>query len=547
MAIALVFGFVCAYSWIAWRHTYSHYRQYLVSLAALSGKSVDTYFFGLEAALRSLGETVRDEDRYRVPDAGSRLLRLFNAAHPEFNIVNVTNADGQILSSSGGPSANALPSVSREPTVRAALSEFERGRNMAVSRPFLGRITGDWNIVLRYGVRDESGNLLFYVGAGLPLSKTLSLWKDAPYPKGSATGIMRDDGFFMLRYPTPASMDLEKVYGSAVAGQFQKYLAQTGFPSSGFAERENSLTGGTSLFAFNRLEHYPATLTITSPISNVWDDWWQAVRPVYLLMALLLLASIGIYLWARRRQRAWDAKREQRMAALETANQELESFSYTVSHDLRSPVRAVDGYAAILADECGPMLTEDGRRKIEQIRHNAERMGHLIDGLLSFARSTRQPVRKQKTDLAEIAKAVVADLVPTGGRVEVKIESPLPCEADPELMRIVIGNLVSNALKFTGRESCPRVEIGCSENAYFVRDNGIGFDMAHASHLFEVFSRLHGQDEFEGIGAGLAIAKRIIDRHGGRIWANAQPGEGAEFRFTLGEPAAANADAQNPG
>ncbi len=228
-----------------------------------------------------------------------------------------------------------------------------------------------------------------------------------------------------------------------------------------------------------------------------------------------------------------------RTAQLEASNRELEAFTYTVSHDLRSPLRAVDGFSQALLEECGPVLSEDGRRYLKTIRQGAQRMGNLIDDLLSFSRLNRQPVSRQRVDSELLVREALAILEPQqrNRQLELHIGTLPPCQGDPALLRQVWINLLSNALKYTRDRKPAVIEVGCrqegSRSTYFVRDNGTGFDMRYVDKLFGVFQRLHRVEDYEGTGVGLAIVQRIIQRHGGRIWAEAAVDQGATFYFDL--------------
>jgi len=225
--------------------------------------------------------------------------------------------------------------------------------------------------------------------------------------------------------------------------------------------------------------------------------------------------------------------------ALEQSNQELERFSYSVSHDLRAPLRAINGYAQALWDDHAERLGDEGKRLLAVIRDSAKLGGQLIDGLLDFSRVGRQALARAPVDLMALAERVVAELRQTQASVVVEVViAPLPpASGDAALLRHVFVNLIDNAFKFSAKRAHPRVEIGAEQNgsevAYYVKDNGVGFDMQYANKLFGVFQRLHRPDEFEGTGVGLALAQRIIQRHGGRIWAEGKVNEGATFFFTL--------------
>jgi signal transduction histidine kinase len=221
---------------------------------------------------------------------------------------------------------------------------------------------------------------------------------------------------------------------------------------------------------------------------------------------------------------------------------DLEDFSYTVSHDLRAPLRAIDGYSMMLQEDQAVRLDEEGRRMLGQIRHYGQRMGHLIDDLLRMSRLGRQSLKSTMLDMTQLAEEVrlecLADAVKTSQKVAlVKVEGLDSVVADASLIRQVWINLVSNALKYSSQVAQPQVWITSlvaeTEVIYSIRDNGAGFDMAHADKLFGVFQRLHRNEEFTGTGVGLAIVDRIVRRHGGRVWAEGRPGEGATFHFTL--------------
>jgi light-regulated signal transduction histidine kinase (bacteriophytochrome) len=224
---------------------------------------------------------------------------------------------------------------------------------------------------------------------------------------------------------------------------------------------------------------------------------------------------------------------------LEAANQELEAFSYSVSHDLRAPLRAVDGFTRILLEDHAPQLDAEGRRVCGIISDNTRRMGELIDDLLAFSRLSRAEMHPAPIDMATLASSVFQDLTVAQEREHIDFRvGPLPpATGDPALLRQVWANLIANAVKFSAKKERPRIEICAGDEGddvvYSIRDNGVGFDMRYVDKLFGVFQRLHSAREFEGTGVGLAIVQRIVHRHGGRVWAEGAPGGGAAFYFTL--------------
>jgi light-regulated signal transduction histidine kinase (bacteriophytochrome) len=229
-----------------------------------------------------------------------------------------------------------------------------------------------------------------------------------------------------------------------------------------------------------------------------------------------------------------------RTAELSEANRELEAFSYSVAHDLRAPLRQIEGFARLLDERLGPDLSADAAGLLARVRSGTQHMSQLISDLLELAHISRTPLRLEHADLSAVVRDCISDLsgASEGRAIDWRV-GPLPrVECDPFLMRIVFSNLLANAVKFTQGRPLAVIEVGTIEPTgepptMFVRDNGIGFDMAYASKVFGVFERLHSEDEFPGTGIGLATVHRVIRRHGGRVWADAREGEGATFFFTL--------------
>jgi light-regulated signal transduction histidine kinase (bacteriophytochrome) len=229
----------------------------------------------------------------------------------------------------------------------------------------------------------------------------------------------------------------------------------------------------------------------------------------------------------------------ERTAELAASNKELESFAYSVSHDLRAPLRHIDGFLNLLRQYIGGSLDQQGVRYMDTISVAAQKMGQLIDDLLSFSRMGRLAISFSPQDLNRIVGSVLKELEPdyTGRKIDWRVEELPVITGDGSMLRIVFSNLISNAIKFTRETEEAVIEIGCrmneTEATIFIGDNGVGFDQFYAEKLFGVFQRLHRSDEFEGTGVGLAIAHRVISRHGGRIWAEGESGKGARFYFSL--------------
>ena len=263
------------------------------------------------------------------------------------------------------------------------------------------------------------------------------------------------------------------------------------------------------------------------------------------LLPAVLLSKVGVLVELAKKNallHQLNQALQAQAAQLAAANRELESFSSSVSHDLRAPLRAITGFSQLLVEKHAASLDETGLGYLNRIRQAGERMGELIDDLLLLAQVTRAPLERHTVDLGPIARDIVQGLASTQPkrRVTLQIAEHAVAEADGRLVRVILENLLGNAWKFTQRAPAAQIEVGQSvvegERSYFVRDNGVGFDPTLSRQLFSPFVRLHTAEEFPGTGIGLAIVERIVTRHGGRVWAEAKLGEGAVFHFTLAPP-----------
>ncbi|MCI0556124.1 MAG: ATP-binding protein, partial [Anaerolineae bacterium] len=274
----------------------------------------------------------------------------------------------------------------------------------------------------------------------------------------------------------------------------------------------------------------------------VWPDgretWVSTTKMPLLDQAGQITGTFGISRDITDRKRAEIALQRAKLE-LEAANKELEAFSYSVSHDLRAPLRSVDGFSQALLEDYGELLPLDGRNFLERIRSSAQRMAELIDDLLNLSKVTRASMKLVPVDLSQLVQGIVAELQRTHHerRVNFNITPNLKVRGDPNLLQIVLENLLNNAWKFTSKREQAEIEFGSkhenNEIIYFIRDNGAGFDMVYVGKLFGAFQRLHAMTEFSGTGIGLATVQRIINRHGGRIWAESAVDQGATFFFTL--------------
>lgn len=302
--------------------------------------------------------------------------------------------------------------------------------------------------------------------------------------------------------------------------------------------------GAELYFASASLTHRPWTLVLVAPSDRILEPLRHPWIAWLLMLAFAVVAGSTLTLLHRSsRDRAdLDESVVERTMQLEEANKELEAFAYSVSHDLRAPLRGIDGFSQVLADELEGRLTPEADRYLYRIRFNAQRMQELIDDLLRFSRLSRQELRHERIDPNRIVHDLrhLMEADPKAVRCQWKVADLPACHGDPGLVRQVFSNLLDNARKYSAAREVPTIEIGASQTnadpnsiTYYVRDNGVGFDMAYADKLFGVFQRLHRAEEYEGTGVGLATVQRIVRRQGGQVWAESAPDSGATFYFTL--------------
>ena len=296
-------------------------------------------------------------------------------------------------------------------------------------------------------------------------------------------------------------------------------------------------------------------------INGTMLSWWHSPSLIRLPFLFTTAAFYG-YLIDRARRQLRQAREQafadlerlvaQRTAELTTANHELSTFAYSVSHDLRAPLRAIDAFSQALLEDYAETLDDQGKDYLRRVRTNAGRMAQLIDDLLQLSRLARTELYLDTVDLSATVESIAADLQRGDPQRDVRwdIQPGLRVTGDPTLLRVLLDNLVGNAWKYTSRRPRAHISFGATvadgEAVYFVRDDGCGFDLAFADKLFRPFQRLHTVDEYAGDGVGLATVQRVIRRHGGRIWVDASPDRGATFFFTLGPDAAAIQDARSP-
>lgn len=528
---------------ISWEGEVERHQGRLATNAAMGAKAIDTYLRTLEKALIVLGDEMRYYDDWT--NAHDRLA-AFKRAFPEFQIVTLTLPDGSSPANSEAKVVGEPPNVGAQAAFKDAVERLRKGASMVVERPFIGPVSKIRLTKLRVGVRDAAGNLMFTVAGGLPVEKAFSFWRGTRLPPDTAMGVMRDDYYLLVRHPQPPG-DSPYFRDEPFVGPLSAYLKANAQPAKAIFKGRPVATGLDSMIAFERLESYPLYFFVSDPTRNLWTQWRASSWPFLTLIFGLMLGGLFLIRRIGKQQAQWAAEREGRVRELEAlndrlratnaeiaaANAELNAFSYTVSHDLRAPIRAIDGFTAVLAEELGDSPSPMARDMLARVRANASRMGDLINDLLELSRLSRQEMQLQTVDMQAEVASILEELASLRGNAMVQVDELPPAHADRVLMRQVWSNLIVNAFKYSARTASPVVHIGYEGGRYFVEDNGAGFDMAYVGKLFQMFSRLHSDREFAGTGVGLAIVRRIVERHGGGVTARGELGRGAHFSFSL--------------
>lgn len=519
----------------------------------------------------------------------SAFLREVLRAHPQYTGILSINPDGNLFCDS--LNTDRKLNLSDRDYFKAAMTSD----NPVAVEPTFGRLTGIAVIQVAYAARDAAGKPRFVLLASINLEKVIaSRVKTLPL-KDTVIALVDGKGTVLAWQPGG-----EKLRGTSIADtplyRFAKDAEQR--------QADISFGGENRRWAVSTLPEYPESgLRVLVGVSRqeLLDTANLNFKQSLIVLAFVLLLAFG-GAWAlselgiRRqvarieaalarfsggdldarigqpyprgeigdlmaaidrdfgliqRQRATieqlnaglERRVAERTAELEAANQELESFCYSVSHDLRMPLRHIDGYVGLLERELGPAVSAEARRCLGVVAESTRNMGRLIDDLLAFSRMSRQELGDEEVDPDALVREIVAMLAPqtAGRRIEWRI-SPLPrVRGDAAMLRQVFANLIDNAIKYTSPRELAVIEIGSrrepdGQQLFYVRDNGVGFDMRYAEKLFGVFQRLHRADQFAGTGIGLANVRRIIVRHGGRVWAEAEEGRGAAFYFTLRLP-----------
>jgi signal transduction histidine kinase len=413
-----------------------------------------------------------------------------------------------------------------------------------ISRPVQGRVSGKWSIQFSRPIRKNGRTEGVVVFAADPEFFN-RFYMSLNLANQDVVVMIRDSGDILARFPGG-----ESYLGRVLAGT--PPLAP-GAPIQGIFRAVARTDGVERLYAYYRLPEYGLILEAGFTVDNLLAPYyrqriWIIAAAFALSLALLFAAWVVLRQMVERERRAVELREsnsrleervQHRTRELNRALAEMETFSYSVAHDLKAPLRAIISFSALVAADYAAGLAAEGHAMLERVKAAALRMNELLDGLLALAQLSRQELHLEQLDLGRLAREIAGMLAAEdpGRQVRVTIGDNLLARADARLMRVALCNLLENAWKFTAGVPEPAVEFGRGgpPGGFVVSDNGAGFDMAYASRLFVPFGRLHNNNEFEGTGIGLATTQRIIERLGGRIWAESSPGQGASFYFVLSE------------
>lgn len=418
--------------------------------------------------------------------------------------------------------------------------------SLLVGKPLMSPVAKRWTIPVTRRISGSDGALAGVVGAAIDTNHFDAFYRELDLPPGMGLALVRDSGELLFRFPQmetlPPGTDLSKA-----SPLFEMTLPLQQPVTVRYASKLDAIE---RLFTYRRVADLGVMVAVSHDVQALLAPWRRdaivlGIGVAGALLALTLLVWVALVQIRRRAAAEWvhrdtlESKVRERTAELETANEELEAFSYSASHDLRSPLHAMSGLMFLLRRDRESTLSPKAVDMLDKGTASVDTMTQLIDDLIGLSRGSHQAIQASMVDLSALAHDAADPLLLLHPAAQLRIQPGLTAQADPGLMRIVLHNLLSNAFKYSSKAEAPRIEFGSELGVaggapvFFVRDNGAGFDINQAQHLFRPFQRLHKRSDYAGSGIGLATAARIVRRHGGRIWAESAPGQGATFRFTL--------------
>lgn len=461
---------------------------------------------------------------------------------PQANSMFVYRSDLQLHAGSG---FYPVPRVDGNPLMHVNSHRSPASTSLLVGKPLKSPVAKGWTIPVTRRISGGDGSLLGVAGAIIEPDHFEAFYRELNLPPGTAVALVRDSGETLFRFPRRDSLPP----GSDIARTSPVFEMPLPLQQPVTLRYASQHDGVERLVTFRRVGELGLMVAVSHEVPALLAPWRRdavalAVGVAGALLALTLLLWVALVQIRRRaaaeaaHHETLESKVRARTAELEAANEELEAFSYSASHDLRSPLHAMSGLMFLLRRDSGSTLSAKAMDMLDKGAASIDTMTRLIDDLIGLSRSSRQEVHLGSVDLGALAHEVAEPLLRLHPTARLQIAPGLAARADAGLMRIVLHNLLANALKYSSKAETPRIEFGSEPGdggatTFYVRDNGVGFDTTNAKRLFKPFQRLHKRSDFAGSGIGLATAARIVQRHGGRIWAESAPGRGATFRFTL--------------
>ncbi|HSD37826.1 MAG TPA: ATP-binding protein [Rhodocyclaceae bacterium] len=523
----------------------------LVSLARTLEEHVSRTVGHMDSSLQFLARLLEHEPRISQAsvDTLSTYARNWLKSSPHAAALAIADNRGQPLLLVQQPWLRAAASY---PPVAVAGWRSTPNAGMRIGLPLqLSTQDGqEWFIPVEQGITGIGGKLIGIVSGLISTRYFEKFYRDIQFAPRDAMSLLSSDGRLLLRYPM---QDALMGSNQSAAPIFGSPMQDSGASRSLVFSGAQQIDSVAHIVAYRRLSDYPLLVGISRPqdvaLANYVVMRNRVVVAGGLLISLLAFTGWIIFHDARLREldraelskinASLEERVRQRTSELEQSNRELVGFSYSVSHDLRTPLRAINGFAHALLEDSGDSLDTQGKDYLARIDRASVRMGELIDELLNLANVSRRPLNVHPVHLSNLVSDLFEELrIADPGRVvQLNLQPELQTEGDEALLRNALSNLLHNAWKFTRDQAIGEITISAHATPdcmnYSIADNGVGFDMAHAKRLFQPFQQLHGDQGFGGTGIGLASVRRIIERHGGRIWAESSPGEGARFIFTL--------------
>lgn len=537
IVILLVFGLANEYTYAT-----QHAQVEVENTSRLLEEHALATFHKADLLLREVQRNVRAGDmRIAHGISGTRKQKLHALMKsqlegvPEVAILYVTDASGNHIYSS----LDQVPRINIADRYHFIRQRDDANSGLVISSPIISRTTGKWTLVLTRRLNFEDGSFAGVVDAILDLEYFQRFYQTLNLGTQGVVALYDHEFHLAARYPSNEEL-MGKVVPLGVKPFIDEGIKHGVYPST------SPVDGFTRQISFRQVDDLQLFVFAGISEQDYLAEWRRHVWQYGIGTMIFGLMVIGFVTLQRRAEAAifqlnadLELRVAQRTTQLETAVYDLENFNYAASHDLRIPLRAVDGFSKILLDEYSQQMDDEGIRLLNVVRTNTKRMAQLIDDMQTFARTGHVATVLSTVNMDELVHEVAEELKPlaAGRDLKLEIHALPPIVADRDMMRRVVTNLLSNAIKFTRPKADALIEVGArgerNEAVYYIRDNGVGFDMQYADKLFGVFQRLHGPTEFEGAGIGLAVVKRIITRHGGRVWAEGKVNEGATIYFAL--------------